>query len=156
TGEHQAHGEVEADAEHQSERADEHSAPRGAHQPSHQTRGSDAVGWPAGRGERRGRVRVVQSRISAFADWLRDRDSNPDHMIQSQVSYHWTIPQRKCGLQMLAPEATPSIASHPQGVTWTPAADLHAVGAAIRGTTSRSAAARGVIPSRADRAYTAS
>src|SRR5690554_605709 len=22
--------------------------------------------------------------------WLRDRDSNPDRLIQSQVSYHWT------------------------------------------------------------------
>jgi hypothetical protein len=26
--------------------------------------------------------------------WLRDRDSNPDRLIQSQLSYHWTIPQR--------------------------------------------------------------
>ena len=33
------------------------------------------------------------NRIWGF--WLRDRDSNPDRLIQSQVSYHWTIPQRR-------------------------------------------------------------
>ena len=27
--------------------------------------------------------------------WLRDRDSNPDRLIQSQVSYRWTIPQQR-------------------------------------------------------------
>lgn len=26
--------------------------------------------------------------------WLGDRDSNPDSMIQSHESYHWTIPQQ--------------------------------------------------------------
>ncbi len=32
------------------------------------------------------------SRLGRF--WLRDRDSNPDRLIQSQLSYRWTIPQR--------------------------------------------------------------
>ena len=26
--------------------------------------------------------------------WLGDRDSNPDTMVQSHESYHWTISQR--------------------------------------------------------------
>ncbi len=34
-------------------------------------------------------------RKAVFSDWLGSRDSNPDSMIQSHVSCHWTTSQRQ-------------------------------------------------------------
>ena len=31
-------------------------------------------------------------------EWLGDRDSNPDSMVQSHVSYRWTISQRRTSI----------------------------------------------------------
>ncbi len=48
--------------------------------------------------------------------WLGDRDSNPGRLIQSQLSYRWTIPQRQGdyttqNAEMQAPGARPAQAT---------------------------------------------
>jgi hypothetical protein len=37
---------------------------------------------------------VLMIPLSYCVDWLGDRDSNPDSMVQSHVSYRWTISQQ--------------------------------------------------------------
>src|SRR5688572_15075960 len=74
--------------------------------------------------------------------WLRDRESNPDFMVQSHVSYQLDDPAAACGclrrFRDVHKDSLPPAQCHA-------AVDPVGGGGAIRGTTSRSAAARGVI-----------
>ena len=45
-------------------------------------------------------------------EWLGGRDSNPDTMVQSHVSYRWTTSQQDVGTASLSDSARPGNAPH--------------------------------------------